>query len=237
MQQFSVRPNSFKEIQKRLIRMMAILFGGVVFSVLVLPSFISGEPIDLVTFPILVVLFGAVFAFTIWSSVKKQKELFESFKIIIDDDKIKRERLNTPELVIYKREVKRITKSVEGNISIEGNDKWNPIVVPAQIENREDLERILADISTIIVLTKKAVWQKFFVPISMSGAGLFLATFYVTNKYVSMVCGLLLLAVIGFSFVVMVTNKNIDKRTKKMGYLSLIAIVPMIYAICVKIFG
>jgi hypothetical protein len=236
MQQFSVRPNSFKEIQKRLIRRMATLFGGVTILVLVVPSLISGAPFDLVTLPILLVLFSAVFAFSIWNSMKKQKALFESLKIIIDDDKITRERLNTPQLVIYKKDVKRITKSVEGNISIEGDNKWNPIVVPAQIENNGDIERILGEISTIVVLTKKPIWQKFFVPISMSGAALYFGMFYATNKYVSIVCGLLLLAVFGFTFVVTLTNKNIDNRTKRFGYVSLILVVVVIYNLYHMIF-
>src|SRR6188474_150385 len=151
MQQFTVRPGSFKEYQNRIIKIMAFLFGGVLFFVIGLPMLMSDGPSDLGTLPYLIVLFGGLFVFSIWNAIKKQKQLFESFKLIIDEEKITRERLNTPVIVIYKKDVQRIIKTSAGAFCIEGDSKMNPITIPSQIEDYELLEKTLIEIRPLTV--------------------------------------------------------------------------------------
>ena len=229
MQQFTVRPGSFKEYQNRIIKIMAFLFGGVLFFVIGLPMLMSDGPTDLGTLPYLIVLFGGLFVFSIWNAIKKQKQLFESFKLIIDEEKITRERLNTPVIVIYKKDVQRIIKTSAGAFCIEGDSKMNPITIPSQIEDYELLEKTLIEIRPLTVYTKKNFIEKMFVPIVLSVALLFWGHFYISDKVVSIICGILLVLVLGFGFYVSVTNKNIDKRTKRFSYFSLIVLAVVIY--------
>ena len=231
MQQFYVRPGSFKELQNRMIKIMGFLFGGVLFLALGLPVLMSDDPSDLGTLPYMLVLFGGVFAFSIWNAIKKQKQLFESFKLIIDDEKITRERLNTPVIVIYKKDVQRIIKTSAGAFCIEGDSKMNPITTPSQIDNYELLEKTLNEIKPLTVYTKKNFIEKMFVPIVLSVTLLFWGHFYVGDKTISITCGILLVLILGFGFYVSVTNKNIDKWTKRASYLCLLVLAVVILSL------
>jgi len=237
MQQFTVKPGSFKEIQNRIIKIMALLFGGVLFFVSGLPMLMSNDLFDMGTLPYMVVLFGGVFAFSIWRAMKRQELLFESFTLIIDDEKITRERLNTPVIVIYRKDVQRITKTSSGVFCIEGDSKLNAIAIPSQIDNYELLEKTLNEIKPVIVYTKKTFLEQMLVPIILSVALLFLGHFYFSNKLVSVICGILLVLLLGFSFFISVTNKNIDKRTKRASYLCLLVVAVVILNLYNKFIG
>ncbi len=167
--------------------------------------------------------------------MKRQKALFESFKLIIDDEKITRERLNTPVLIIYKKDVQRITKSSSGAFCVEGESKLNAITIPSQIDKFELLEKTLNEIKQVTVYTKKTFLEQMLIPILLSVALLFLGHFYLTNKMVSILSGIVLVFILGISFYVSVTNKNIDKRTKKVSYLSLIVVVVVIFNLYKKL--
>ena len=84
---------------------------------------------------------------------------------------------------------------------MKDDSKWNPFAVPSQIENAAELEKILADIRPITVLTKKSFIEKMFVPILLTIAALFFSTFYVTNQAVSIACGIVMLIILEGSFV------------------------------------
>ncbi|HMG93431.1 MAG TPA: hypothetical protein VK589_25410 [Chryseolinea sp.] len=235
MQQFTVRPDSFKEIQKKLIKFMVFVFCGILFLVLGVPLLMSDGPSDLGTLPYMVLLFGGIFAFSILNAMKKQKVLFESFKLIIDDEKITRERLNTPVIVIYKRDVQRIVKSSSGAFSIEGDSKLNAIGIPPQIDNYDLLEKTLNEIKPLTLYTKKTFLEQMFVPILLSVALLFFGHFYIADKIISIICGILLVLLLGVGFYITVTNKNVDQKTKRMSYLSLIVVVVVIFSLYNKL--
>jgi hypothetical protein len=237
MQQYKFRPKSFEDLQSKIIRIMAFLFGGVLFFVVGLPMLMSEGLSDLGTLPYMVVLFGGIFVFSIWNAMKRQKLLFESFKLIIDDEKITRERLNTPVIVIYKKDVQRITKASSGVFCIEGDSKLNAIAIPSQIDNYELLERTLNEIKPVIVYTKKTFLEQMLVPIILSVALLFLGHFYLSNKLVSVICGILVVLLLGFSFYISVANKNIDKRTKRASYLCLLVVAVVILNLYSKFIG
>jgi hypothetical protein len=229
MQQFTVRPNSFKEVQNKIIKIVAFIFGGILFFVAVLPTLMSNDSSYDRTLPYMIILFGGVSVFSIWNSLKRQKALFESFKLIIDDEKITRERLNTPVIVIYRRDVQQITKTSSGTFCIEGHNKLNAIAIPSQIDNYELLERTLNEIKPVTVHIKKTFLEQMSIPILLIVVLLFFGHFYMTNTIVSIACGILLVLVLGFSFFVSVTNKNIDSRTKRFSYLSLFIVALVIF--------
>jgi len=237
MQQFTVRPGSFKEVQGKIIKIVAFLFGGILFFVVGLPVLISDDPSNVGTLPYMIVLFGGASVFGLWRSMKRQKALFESFKLIIDDEKITRERLNTPVIVIYKKDVKQIIKASAGTFCIEGDSKLNAIVIPSQIENYDQLQQTLNEIKPLTVYTKKNFIEKMFIPIVLSIAALFVGHFYVSNKVVSVISGIVLVLVLGASFYVSVTNKNIDKRTKMVSYFSLLVLALVVFNLYSKIIG
>ncbi len=237
MQQFTVRPDSFKEVQNKVIKTVAFLFGGVLFLVVVLPTLMSDDSSYDRTLPYMILLFGGVSVFSIWNGMKRQRALFESFKLIIDDEKITRERLNTPVIVIFRKDVQRIIKTSSGTFCIEGDSKLNAIAIPSQIDNYELLEKTLNEIKPVTVNTKKTFLERMFIPILLIVALLFFGHFYMTDKIVSIVCGILLVLLFGISFYINVTNKNIDTRTKRVSYFSLFIVALVIFNLYNKFGG
>lgn len=237
MQQFTIRPDSFKEIQNKIIKIVAFLFGGILFLVVILPTLMSDDASYDRTLPYMIVLFGGVSVFSIRNGMKRQKKLFESFKLIIDDEKVTRERLNTPVIVIYRKDVQRIIKTSSGAFCIEGDSKLNAIGIPSQIDNYDLLEKTLNDIKPLTVHTKKTFLEQMTIPILLIVPLLFLGHFYVTDKIVSIVCGVLVVLVLGFSFYISVTNKNIDKKTKRISYFSLLLVALVIFNLYNKFGG
>ncbi|WP_276372709.1 hypothetical protein [Chryseolinea sp. H1M3-3] len=237
MQQFTVRPDSFKDIQNKIIKVTAFIFCVVLFFVIGLPMLISDDPANVGSSPYMIVLFGGIFAFSIRNAVKRQKALFESFKLVIDDEKITRERLNTPVMVIYRKDVQRITKRSSGTFCIEGDSKLNAIGVPSQVDNYEQLEKALNAIKPIIVHTKKSFVEQMVFPIVLIVPGLFVGHFYITNNIFSIACGILLVLILVSSFYISVTNKNIDSRTKGVAYFSLFIVALIIFSLFKKFGG
>ena len=137
--------------------------------------------------------------------------------------------MNTPVIVIYRKDVQRIIKTSSGTFCIEGNSKLNAIAIPSQIDNHELLEKTLNEIKPVTVHLKKAFSEQMIIPILLIVILLFFGHFYMTNKIVSIACGILLVLVLGFSFYVSVTNKNIDTRTKRVSYFSLFIVALVIF--------
>ena len=76
MQQFTIRSNSFKEVQNKIIKIVAFIFGGILFFVAVLPALMSDDSSHDRTLPYMILLFGGVSVFSIWNGMKRQKALF-----------------------------------------------------------------------------------------------------------------------------------------------------------------
>ena len=222
MKEFRIRENGFNEIRKRLIVTMLIIFSAIFLIIILLPVFMSEAPGSFDTVPYVGVLFAGICAFSMWTGIKKQRALFQSFVLRIDDEKVVRERLNTPTLVIHKNDIARITKHANGSFAIQGKSKLNPIVIPAQIENYPLLETMLNELRLVAVLTSKTVLEKLFIPISLSGAVLMGITIISRNETIILICSILIVLILSASLVLTQMNQNIDRKTKRLTWLVLI---------------
>lgn len=228
MKEFRIRENGFKEIQKRLIVTMSIMFSTIFLVVIVLPALVSDAPGRFSTLPYLTVLFGGICVFSIWTGIKRQRPLFESFVLKINDEQVVREKLNTPTIIINRNDVTKITKHANGSFSIQGKSKLNPIAIPAQIENYQLLESMLNEIKMVSILSSKTFTEKMFFPISLSGAVLMGVTFISKNETIILTCSFLIVVILSVSLVLTQMNQNIDKRTKRLSWIVLIPLAVFI---------
>jgi hypothetical protein len=225
MLEFRIRPNGFNEIKKRLIVTMSALFGAVIFLIVLLPALLSDEPSRFDTLPYLLPLFLGVFAFSVVNGIKKQRLVFESFRLRVDDEKIVRESLHTPTLTIYRKDVKTITKSSNGSFTIQGNSKLNAIGVPAQIENVHLLETTLNQIIPVTVRTTKTFSERMFGPIALSGAGLMAVPIVSSNQTVVGISQVLVVLLLTVCLILIQQSRNVDRRTQRLSWVALIPIV------------
>lgn len=228
MHQFSVLPTFAKDLQRKLLPILLLLPIMMLFVVVGLPLLRSEE----VTFDsstvLTLLMFMAILVFTFINSLKRQKAMFGSYKLTIMEERISREMINMPVLVIHRKDIRDIVKNADGTISIIGDSKLNIIGIPAHIERKEELEVILNNIKTITVKTVTPWYQRYILFLAMAIVGLIFSVFSLENKFLSSVGGLCFVALMIYSFVVIQKSKNVDTRTKRWSYIVIIPVLSIL---------
>ena len=216
MEQFKIRQGGFKEIRKAmLIRAIPIsllaVFGGLAISYFNT----SGQQSDLSVFPFVIPAALGALAFGLYRGVTRQKEIFDSYRLTIDNSSITREQHNTPTITISYADLSEIIKNQNGSFTIKGNSSVNVIGVPSQIDEYERLEKSLAEIRHISVKSSEPFLQKFQGLLSILTIGLMAAVYISKDKIIVGVSGTVLLVFFGYSFFEIQRSKNVDSKTKK----------------------
>jgi hypothetical protein len=229
MEQFKNNPEKFKEPRK------AILFKTLPLSLIAgaggiaISTFNSNpQQTDITSWLFVIPLILGSMSFGLYLSLKKQKELFESYVLTIDDMSITRTQNNTPTIRIPKSEISEIIKNSNGSFSVKGNSLLNMIGIPAQINNYERLEHIISEIKELSIKTSEPFLQKFQWRISILTIGLMAAVYISGNKLTVGTSGTILLIILGYSFFVLQKSKNIDRNTKKTAWIVLLVTTSII---------
>ncbi|MEP1489134.1 MAG: hypothetical protein ABJL44_00820 [Algibacter sp.] len=215
-QEFQIGKNGFNEIKKAIIIKtipIAILASG---TGLIISHFnTNGQASDINVFPLVIPIIIGALAFGLFKGINRQKGLFESYKLIINENEIIREQNNTQTISIPLNEIKSIIRNPKGILTIIGNSNTDIIGVPSQINNSEKLNQILSQIKPIIDSDKKPLTEKYkglFVILMLA----LMATVYISkDKLIVGITGTILILFLGYSFYEIQRNKNIDKKTKK----------------------
>ena len=77
------------------------------------------------------IVLGAL-AFGLYRGVNRQKEIFDSYRLTLDNNAITREQHKTPTITISNTDVIEIVKNSNGSFTIKGNSPVNVIGVPSQ---------------------------------------------------------------------------------------------------------
>ena len=226
MIQFTTRKDGFRELRNKLLIGMisASLIG--VLSVLLLLSTPIVQVDDSLVFTL--VLMIPLMGFSTWRDMRRQKRTFESYRLTITENALIREQLNTPSITISRNRVKEIFRTASGVICIVGDSKLNAIGVPAQIENREELERILSAIRPIVSKsqwTPKTVLQLAAVFAVIVGCPIGLLT---EDRVIITVSGIVLCAFLVYGFVLIRRSNHFDNRMKRMSYITFIPVLAIL---------
>ena len=216
MQQFKIRQDGFKEIRKAiLIKTIPIslltAFGGLAISHFTT----SGLQGDVNVFPFIIPIILGALAFGLYRGINRQKEIFDSYRLTLDNNGITREQHNTPTINISKADLSEIIKNPNGSFTIKGNSTVNVIGVPSQIDDYENLEISLAEIRQISTKTNEPFLQKFRALLSILVIGLMASVYMSKDKIIVGISGTVLLVVLGYSFFEVQRSKNVDSKTKK----------------------
>ena len=234
MQEFTVKKGSFREIRRKLIAILVVLY----LTIALLLSYAAfsnpsrGERNNSLLYT--AVILTAVLSFTGYNSVRRQGQIFESYRLTITEHEITREQLRTPTITIAKASVKEIVKGSNGAFVIRGDSRLNAIIVPAQLERREDLQAILAEIQPIITKTSTPWLAKFLLPIAMLFVVLIFAGFINENKIISGISGLALAGLMLWGFIVIQRSKQFDRRLKRLSYVILIPFLSILAGVVLQ---
>jgi hypothetical protein len=233
MQEFTVRKGSFREIRKKLIVGLTILYLTIallVYTVAIRPVERGGN--DALLY--MSIIMAAVLSFTGYYNVRRQRRIFESYRLTITEEEIIREQLRTPPIIIPKASVKEIVKASNGALVIRGDSPMNAIIVPAQLERREDLERLLEEMKPIMTKTRTPWLKKFLLPIAMLSVVLIFVGFVNDNKILSSISGLALAGLILWGFIIIQRSKQFDRRLKRISYLFLIPFLSILAGVILR---
>ena len=124
-----------------------------------------------------------------------------------------------------------------GAFSIIGSSKINAIGVPASILRRDELELLLAQIKPLTLKTSAHWMQKYQLLLVVCLIGLLFLAMSAENKLIAIITGIIMLGAMTYSLVVTQVSKNIDARTKRLSWMTLIPIVSILYFVITKCFA
>jgi Ca2+/H+ antiporter len=235
MQSFRVRPNGFNELRKKTIGVMVCILTIIVLIVVLIfdSSAESADSAD--TSPYVLTALVVIFGFSVWNAMRRQKKIFESFRLIVDDEALIREQLYTAAITIRKQDIREIIRVSTGQFLIDGGSKLNSIIIPSQIENPDELRRILSEIRPIREKTAKA-WTSYLILISgLAGMVLLFIGLVSENIIISTFCGIALSAVMLYGFIVIQRSNNIDKRMKRLSYIFIFPFISILSVTIMKL--
>ena len=95
--------------------------------------------------PMILICIGA----GLWIGIRRQRKLWATYELIINEDTIIRKQNNITTITISKNEIQYIVESDNGIIAIKPMNTNQIIIVPAGITNREELIKTLAGFGEI----------------------------------------------------------------------------------------
>jgi hypothetical protein len=237
MEQFRVKKEGFKEIQKRvLITTLPIMLIAIIGGFIISYFTISNTEIYKNILPFIIPASLAPVGLGMYIGLKRQKAIYDSYILTINDDCIIREQINTTTIKLPFSEIKKITKSRQGDYSIFGTKSSNLILIPKQIENFEKIEGLLINISNISIIASKSILQKLILPLALLTVCSMIALYLSLNKPLIFLSGLWLTVVLTWSFINIQKSKNIDKRTKSLSYSNILILIIIISMTIFKLF-
>lgn len=238
MKTFSIRPGGFKAIKKQILfRTVPTLIVAATLGIAISNNNLDNNDDSINVLPIIIPFITLLIGGSIYVGLNRQKLIFNSYKLTVSQNQIMREQLNTQTISIYHLDIREITKQKNGTLIIKGKDPMDTIYVPAQIDNYLHLEKLLNDIHPLINKSNSSFSDKYQVLISILTLILFWIVYTVDNKIIIGFSGPALIAILIWSFVKIQKNKNIDKRTKSMSWISLIVMFSVIALTIIKLTG
>jgi hypothetical protein len=250
MHSFRIRPDGFKDARKRMLlwTIPAVILGLGVGSMsvwvntdtrssAVKPAYVTdyaNDPLDYIVY-LPIVVFIAVLGFGMYRGLKRMKKLFGSYELSITDNLISREQLNTPTISIYINEVQEIVKRRRGGYFIKGEKASDLIIVPKQIEDPEQLEQVLEKIKPIASKGKGLTQLKLQAYLTLVSLGLLICVNVTENKVIVALAGTLFIAITIYNFIQTLKSKNVDYRTKRNRWVSLLAVLFVIFVMIMKL--
>jgi len=229
MHQFITKKDGFREVRNKLIVAMISVYVFLILIGLYLVATSKEEADNSWVFSM--ILLTLVLGFTTYRNIKKQNRMFESFRLTITEDALIREQFNTPTITIPKDSVREITRTPSGIYRIIGNSKLNAIGIPAQIENRDELDHALSRIRPVIT---KSNWTPLvFLQLAailslLIGGCLGLLS---EDRTIMTISGIAICSFLVYGFILIQRSQNFDRRMKRLSYLTifpLLAIMAMV---------
>lgn len=233
---FTIKTNGFNEIKKQLIiKSLPLLLVSMSFG-LAITYFNTENKQDLITIlPFIIPIILFALGYGIFTGIKRQEKLFQTYKLMFSENNVIREQINTPSINIQFVDIKSIIKDKKGSFTIKGKTATDTILIPAQIDNYEKLEILINKIKPTEEFNKPTFDEKHKTPITILTLFCMVIVYVSFNKILVGICGLIVSGILIRSFFQIKNNNNIDNKTKRIGYYSLLVLLSIVTVTIMKI--
>lgn len=201
-----------------------------------LPVYNSSQSGKEVLLPILIIIpvIAVTLFFSVRRGIRRNIKSLETYVLTIGDTEITRQQQNLPPLTIKHSDITVIMKKPNGSFFIKGKNRWTAIFIPAPIEKADELEILLNDIHPITTQhVDKAT--KLQVLLMLLPAICFAIIIIAKNKIMVGVAGSIGILLLVYSFYAVMKSKNVDNRSKRGAWWSLLVLASMVYIIYYKL--
>lgn len=220
MHHFTTTKDRFHEVRKKFLIGILSVYGVVVFIALyIVTSSKTGTDYSWVY---TLMLIAPVLGFTTYRNLKRQKQMFESYRLTISDDTVIREQAHTPTITIPKNSIRKIIRTAAGMYCIIGESQLNAIAIPAQIEDHDDLERLLSGIMPITAKPSGTGLQWFYLAMGILAVVAAYMGLLNENRIISTISAMAICALFAWGFVIIQRSRNVDRRLKRMSFIMII---------------
>lgn len=233
MKIFKIKENGFEEIRKQLMFKSATLSITAMIAGLII-SYINSHADTIVYLISALPLIGILYI-SLKKGLERQKTVYESYILKVDETEIIREQYNTPTIKLNFSEITKINRSAKGGLIL--GKKNQTLIVPAQIENLDKLYDILKNNCSVpvTIIKSKPLIKKLEIPIALSTLILMGIIYISTNKIFVLISGTLFVSLIIWSFIEIQTNKNIDEKARKSSYWLILVLLSSLVIIFSKL--
>ena len=234
---FSMNPEGFKEVQSAIIKRIIpigilAIGGGIAMGFFKSSSSVGFDwNVLFIMIPISVLAIG----YGMKRGIDRQRQIFDSYVLSINEWNIERRAYNTPTIKMAHADINAILKNEDGSFLIKSATSTDIIGILAQIERKDELEKLLQEIHPITTEAPKSLLEKYRTLLTILPIGLMVVTFLSTHKWTVGIAGSLLLIAMGYSFFELQRNKNVDEKSRSASWWILVVVLAVLGTMYSKI--
>lgn len=147
---FRIEPGAYEQFRKRFFRRSVpfLVFIAALVTLLNYHKW-NGELLFDIGIPVL--FFGLVTALAVTRALNRQRTLFRSFTLEVSELEVTRRSDNTTPLTLHAYDISSIEEDKSGAFVIRGRAPREVIIVPAQVEAREELRALLDTLQPVTI--------------------------------------------------------------------------------------
>ncbi|MFT2010215.1 hypothetical protein ACMA1I_16190 [Pontibacter sp. 13R65] len=234
MEIYRNKKGSFREIKKRSLRItLPLMLLALLFGVGISYNSVSG----LDTLPFVLIISLAAASFGIYRGMNRQRTLFDSYSLTVEDDFLTREQLHTPTVRMARHDIQEIISHTNGSLLIKGKNPADVIMVSEMVADRDRLMATLSGISQIKHQETKSIQQRFILPLIVVGLVLLAMVYISKNIYLVLSSGTVLVLGLLWSIYQVQASKNVDRKTKRSIWWSVLVILSVLGTMYAKLNG
>jgi hypothetical protein len=168
---------------------------------------------------------------------KQQRQLLESYRLIIGPDYLERQQASLAPVIIPAAGIRSLTRNADGSLVVRGTAAGAVIGIPAQVEDYPALEQQLQALSPVPLTAGGPSWTRYGWLAALPVIGLMVAFYTVQHKGVIAVTGTLLAGFLLWSLLVIQRSREIDRKTKRLSWIVLLVLLSVAGSMLIRLTG